>query len=136
MSNVLYILFVLGCLAIAGLVVPGPLRERFRGPDNNTDISIAENKQMIRLRASYPKRKAPNVHAYIKSYFNLGDLANMGGVKIDQYVTPDSSMNFSIHSRNGYVQIEMDRLTNSQEAIDRVRQAAEGIKTALSDNGN
>jgi hypothetical protein len=131
MSNTLYILFVMACLAIAGLAVPGPLRERFRGSNDNTDISIAENKEMIRFMASYPRRKAQNVHAYIKRYFNLGDLTNMSGVEINQYLTPDSSMSFSILSRDGYVQIEMDRLTNSQAAIDRVRQAAGGLKIVL-----
>lgn len=119
-------------LFAAALAVPGPMRAHFR--DSNVDISIRENKEEIRLTASYPKAQAKSVHQYINDYFGLNNLTELKAVDVKNYRTPDSSMNFYIKSRDGYLRIVLNRKTNTGAAYERIRGAAEGLKKILTGN--
>jgi hypothetical protein len=132
MANTFYVFFVFATLAVAGLVTSGPLKDHFRGK-NNIDISIMENKETVTLKAYYPKVKAQSVHMYIKDLFGLTDPIDLGAMEVNQFYTPDSSMNFHIKSRDGYLKIVMNRLQNSQAAYEKVKAAAKGIQRVLAE---
>lgn len=131
MTARLFILTVFISLIVVGFAIPGPLRSRF---NNNIDISIAENKETIRLVASYPTDKSKNIHQYIKDFFGITDITDLEDVEVKQYQTPDKSMRFHIKSRNGYLKLVMKKEENTQAAIDKLREAAGGIKRVLANN--
>lgn len=134
MTARLFILFVFASLLIAGFTIPGPLKNRLRGDNGNIGISIRENEEKITLTASYPKSSSQSVHEYIKNYFGINNITDMDAVELKQFETPDGSIRFHIKSRNGYLKLVLNKFDNPQQAVGRIKEAAEGIKKVLAGN--
>jgi fructosamine-3-kinase len=129
MADRLYLLLVFSTLLVGAGVIHQQRNERYIS--DNLSISISENREKITLTAEYPANRAASVHQYISDHFGLTDLTELGAVEVKNYHTPDKSMHFYIKSRNGYLKIVMNRKSNTIEAYDKIRQAAEGLKKVL-----
>ena len=134
MTYRLFILFVFIALIVTAFKIDSPLREHIAGPNNNIDISITENKESIKLVASFPKNRSRGVQEYIKNFFGITDITDMDAVEVKQYHTQDGSMIFHLKSRNGYLKIAMNKAENTKEAVEKLRAAAEGVKQVLAGN--
>jgi hypothetical protein len=132
MADRLYLLLVMATLLVGGGILHAQKNERYIS--DNLSISISENKEKITLTVEYAANRAASVHQYISDHFGLTDLTELGATEVKDYHTPDKSMHFYIKSRNGYLKIVMNRKSNTPEAYDRIRQAAEGLKRVLAGN--
>ena len=126
MKNQKLLPVVLCFLIIAAAVVLFSMRK-----NSDIEIAISESKDEWVLFASFPTKHADRAHSYIKSQLRMTDLTDLRYVEIKRYETPDRKMRFHITSRPGSIEIVMDREQNSHEAYEKLRKAAEGLKSVL-----
>lgn len=99
--------------------------------DDNTRISVSNNKNEIRLEADFPKEKTVRVHQYLRNQLQLRDVDDLRHLEVKKYITSDGSMNFHIKSREGYLKILLRKDRNSTDAFHKIQTTANGLKEVL-----
>lgn len=120
---------IIALLILVFVVASAFLKIAFSGDD--VKISISENKNEFRISASFPKAKSGEVHNYLLSQLNLGNLPDLKHLEVKKYRTPDDLMFLSIKSRDGYVKMSLNKDANSSDAYRKMKKVGEGLKEVL-----
>jgi hypothetical protein len=127
MADRLYILFILIALFVFALAGSGPLKKRF-GDRNGLDFSISEDEHTLRAKAYYPYKSSFNVESYVKSRFKAVNPNEYIAMGVDSLQMLDSTVSFTIHTRDGFLELTLEKDHNSESAQAKFRDALKDLE--------
>ena len=97
----------------------------------NISISVNDDEDVYRMRASFDKERTRSVQRIINAHLkNQHSLSFVHGV-VDRDVTLDDGTNFHIKTKPGRLKISFDKDENSQESCERLMEMCDEIKDVI-----
>lgn len=119
MKDRLFIIFILGALFVFALASQGPLKKRF-GHSNGIDFSVTEDDHTLRMEFYYPNKKTSVVEEFIKERLKTSPNTT-DQVASNSLNVPDSTLSYSMRTRNGYLELAIQKEHNSKASEAKFR---------------
>jgi len=99
--------------------------------DHDLNISVNDDEDTYRMRASYDEDRAGAVRQIINAHLHQQHRLSIEHGFVDTDITLDDGTSFHIRTRPGKLRINFDKTENSEENCERLKEMCEEIKEAL-----
>ena len=95
------------------------------------NITISESGNMFSMTSHFNEEKTHDVLAFMDRRLGNANHFSFVNSKLDATLTLEDQTNMYVKTKQGYVEIKMDKSKNSYENYKRVKNMCEGIKEVI-----
>lgn len=101
------------------------------GSGHNTSVSVTDTESKYEFAASYPRNKTERVQVFINNELSPNRIFGSVGNAVELNTILTDQTRIQLKSREGKIQIRLNKSENSPASLERIKKLCEGIKQVL-----